>query len=115
LIPLITVPEDRPKLVSSSCAAFNEAAGGSSFVITGRGGLPPSPDDLLTSEALWTDTRLPVTTAQQYHHKMHAAKAKAQPIAIIPATGWVRNDKGEVTLISTATNATAFPTNCPVR
>jgi filamentous hemagglutinin family protein len=117
LIPLPTVTEQNPKLVSSGCAAFNEAEGGSQFIITGRGGLPPGPDQPLTSEAIWTDTRLPVTTAQQHQHKTHAAKPKPQPIAIIPATGWVRNDKGEVTLISTATNATAVntPTSCPIR
>jgi filamentous hemagglutinin family protein len=115
--PPVARLSDTPKLVSSSCAAFNETAGGSNFTITGRGGLPPSPNDPLTSEALWTDTRLSVTTAQQHHRKTHAAKPQNQPIAIIPATGWVRNDKGEVTLISTATNATTVntPTSCPVR
>jgi filamentous hemagglutinin family protein len=117
LIVLPTTTENVPKLVSSSCSSFNETIGGSQFIVTGRGGLPPSPNDPLTSEALWTDTRLPVTTAQQHQHKTHAALPKPQPIAIIPATGWVRNDKGEVTLISTATNAITVntPTSCPVR
>ena len=117
LTTLPTITEDTPKLVSSSCTALNKANGGSSFTVTGRGGLPPSPDESLTTDALWTDTRLPVATAQQHHHKTYAAKVKPQPIAIIPATGWVFNDKGEVTLISTATNATSAntPTSCPVR
>jgi filamentous hemagglutinin family protein len=117
LVTLPTVTEQTPKLVSSTCAAFNEYAGGNNFTITGRGGLPPSPNDPLTSEAIWTDTGLPVATAQQHQHKTHATKPKPQPLAIIPATGWVRNDKGEVTLISTATNATNVntPTSCPVR
>jgi hypothetical protein len=71
----------------------------------------------LTSEAIWTDTRLPVTTAQPHPHKTYVAKATSQPVAIIPATGWVRNDQEEVMLISNVTNATAFPTptTCPVR
>ena len=116
LVILPKVMEQAPKLVSSSCNAFNETASGSQFTITGRGGLPPSPDEPLTSDVVWTDTRLPVTTAQ-HQHKTHAAKPKPQPIAIIPATGWVFNDKGEVTLISSVTNATTLntPTSCPVR
>lgn len=117
LIALPTVTEQTAKLVSSSCTAFNEAAGGSQFIVTGRGGLPPSPDKPLTSDVIWTDTRLPVTTAQQHEPKTHVAKSKSQPIAINPATGWVRNDKGEVTLISTATeaNSVTTPTSCPIK
>jgi filamentous hemagglutinin family protein len=117
LVILPTVTEQTPKLVSSNCAAFNEYAGGSSFNVTGRGGLPPSPNEPLISEALWTDTRLAIATAQKHYHKTHAVKPKPQPVAIIPATAWVFNDKGEVTLISTATNATSVstPTSCPTR
>jgi filamentous hemagglutinin family protein len=117
LVILPTITENTPKLVSSGCSTFNEASGGSQFTITGRGGLPPSPSEPLTTEVLWTDARLAVVTTQQHQHKTHAAKLKAQPITIIPATGWVSNDKGEVTLVSTATNASAVntPSSCPVR
>ena len=112
LVALPTVIENTPKLVSSSCAAFRDS-GGSSFTVTGRGGSPPSPDEPLSSDVIWSDTRLPMTTVQQHQHKIHVAKPKLQPIAIIPATGWVFNDKGEVTLISKATNATVnIPTSC---
>ncbi|MBR8836587.1 MAG: S-layer family protein [Stigonema ocellatum SAG 48.90 = DSM 106950] len=102
-------------LVFSRCAAFNELAGGSNFTITGRGGLPPSPYQPLTSDVVWTDTRLPTTT--QHQHKTHASLPKPQPIEIVPATGWVFNGKGEVTLISSAPNATTVntPTSCPAR
>ena len=115
LVTLPTVTENAPKLVDSSCAAFADV-GGSSFTITGRSGLPPSPDEPLTSDVVWTDTRLPVTTAQ-HQHKTHAAKPKPQPIAIIPATGWVLNDKGEVTLISSVTNTSTLntPTSCSAK
>jgi len=81
-------------------------------MITGRGGLPPSPDQPLTSDVVWSDTRLPTTTRHQ--HKTHAAKPKPQPIEIVPATGWVFNGKGEVTLISSMSNTTSStPTSCP--
>ena len=116
LITLPTVTENIPKLISSSCAAFNETANGSQFTVTGSGGLPPSPDEPLTSDVVWSDTRLPVTIAP-HQHKTQAAKPKPQPTAIIPATGWILNDKGEVTLISSVTNATTLNTltSCPVR
>jgi len=116
LVTLPTITEVAPRLVSSNCAAFNEIAGGSSFTITGRGGLPPSPDEPLTSDVVWSDTRLPNTTTQ-HKHKTHEAKPKPKPIVIIPATGWVFNGKGEVTLISSATNAASSntPFSCPAR
>ncbi len=103
------------RLKDASCAALNSNEG-NKFVVTGRSGLPPSPDEPLTSDVVWTDARLPVTTGQ-HQHKTHASKPKPQPIAIIPATGWVLNDKGEVMLISSAANATSVntPTSCPVR
>ncbi len=117
LITLPTVVEATPKLASSSCAAFNETNGGSQFTITGRGGLPPSPDEPLTSDVVWSDTRLPTTTTQ-HQHKTHAAKPKPKPIAIVPATGWVFNGNGEVTLISSTHNANSLgttPATCPAQ
>lgn len=113
---LPTVTEETPKLVSSSCAAFNEAAGGNNFIITGRGGLPPSPSDPLNSDVVWTDTRLPVTITQQQQPKKDTAQKSShpKPIAIVPATGWVLNSKGEIVLISSATNANLrTPISCP--
>jgi filamentous hemagglutinin family protein len=116
LATLPTITENSPKLVASSCAAFNEANGGSQFTITGRGGLPPSPDETLTTDVVWTDTRLPVTTAQQHQQRTHTSQPKPQPVAIVPATGWVFNNKGEVTLISNVSNATSTTSaSCPVR
>ncbi|MDF5729472.1 MAG: filamentous hemagglutinin N-terminal domain-containing protein [Rhizonema sp. PD38] len=90
LITLPTVTEVAPRLVSSSCAAFTDS-GGSKFTVTGRSGLPPSPDEPLTSDVVWTDTRLPVTTAQ-HQHKTHVDKPKPQPIAIIPQYGSVKTE-----------------------
>ncbi|MBO3459506.1 filamentous hemagglutinin N-terminal domain-containing protein [Aetokthonos hydrillicola Thurmond2011] len=115
LITLPTITENPPKLVSSSCTAFNETNGGNSFTITGRGGLPPSPYEPLTSSAIWSDTRLPLTTAHQNQPSKHAAKIKPKPIEILPATGWVFNGKGEVTLISSVSNAPSTPTSCAAR
>jgi filamentous hemagglutinin family protein len=118
LIKLPASVVNTPGLVPSSCAAFADE-GGSKFTVTGRGGLPPSPDDFLSGDVVWSDTRLLATTAQP-KPKTPAAKPSSKPkaIAIVPATGWVINDKGEVTLISSVSNATnlvSAPVTCPNR
>jgi filamentous hemagglutinin family protein len=102
---------DTSMQITSSCAAFGK--GGSEFTVTGRGGLPPSPDEPLSGDVVWSDTRLPATASQQ-QPKKPAAKPRSKvetfrqnvsTVAIVPATGWVFNGKGEVTLISDAANA----------
>ncbi|MBW4567134.1 MAG: filamentous hemagglutinin N-terminal domain-containing protein [Tolypothrix carrinoi HA7290-LM1] len=107
-----------PGLISSSCAAFDKD--GSSFTVTGRSGLPSSPDDFLSGDVVWSDTRAIAITAQQHPAKTSVASSPSKPkaVEIIPATGWVFNDKGEVTLISSAPNAnnSGFtPPNCSQR
>jgi len=61
---------------------------------------------------VWSDTRLPVTTVQQHGSRTTATKrplkSKPEAEAIVPATGWVFNNKGEVTLISSVSNATGL-------
>ncbi|MDF5731006.1 MAG: filamentous hemagglutinin N-terminal domain-containing protein [Rhizonema sp. PD38] len=106
-----------PPPIASNCVAFDN--GDNSFIVTGRGGLPPSPDDFLSSDVVWSDTRLPGTTVL-HSSKTPTAKSHSKPevMAIIPATGWVLNDKGEVILISAASNATSLgftPASCPRR
>jgi filamentous hemagglutinin family protein len=103
-----------PMLVSSSCAAFDKK--GSEFIVTGRGGLPLSPDDFLSNDVVWTDTRLSAATPQNQSRTPAAkpGKPKAEVVEIVPATGWVFNGKGEVTLISSASEGTVFvsPPTC---
>jgi large exoprotein involved in heme utilization and adhesion len=105
-----------PALVASSCAAFGKD--GSSFLVTGRGGLPLSPDDFLSSDVVWTDTRLTATITQQPSKTAGAlSSSKPKAVEIVPATGWVFNNQtGEVTLISSASNASGFaPFTCAQR
>ncbi|MBW4447192.1 MAG: filamentous hemagglutinin N-terminal domain-containing protein [Spirirestis rafaelensis WJT71-NPBG6] len=114
-----------PGLIASSCAAFDKDD--SSFIVTGRSGLPSSPDDFLSGDVVWSDTRaIPkarfanATRAQQHPAKAPIASSpsKLKAVEILPATGWVFNDKGEVTLISSAPNASNSgfaPPNCSQR
>ncbi|MBD2772789.1 filamentous hemagglutinin N-terminal domain-containing protein [Iningainema tapete] len=119
---LVQLPEavvNTPGLIASGCAAF-ASEGGSSFTVTGRGGLPLSPDQPLSNDVVWSDTRIPATTQQQ-GAKTPTVKpsSQSQTVAIVPATGWVFNGKGEVTLISSVSNNTipftSTSSTCPNR
>ncbi|GAX39977.1 filamentous hemagglutinin outer membrane protein [Tolypothrix sp. NIES-4075] len=86
-------------LVAPSCSAFGEK--GSEFIVTGRGGLPLSPDDFLSSDVVWSDTRFTALLASPTSRVTPSVRKTAEGVAIIPATGWVFNEKtGEVTLIA---------------
>jgi filamentous hemagglutinin family protein len=87
------------RLVAQSCSAFGK--GGSEFTVTGRGGLPPSPDDFLSSDVVWSDTRLTALPVSPSPRVTSSVRKSSDGVAIVPATGWVFDEKkGEVTLIA---------------
>ncbi|MGI8505071.1 MAG: filamentous hemagglutinin N-terminal domain-containing protein, partial [Hassallia sp.] len=53
------------QLIAQSCSPKDRTTSGQ-FIVTGRGGLPPDPYEPLSSEVVWSDTRLPFVTAQNY-------------------------------------------------
>ncbi|MBW4501903.1 MAG: filamentous hemagglutinin N-terminal domain-containing protein [Scytonema hyalinum WJT4-NPBG1] len=78
----------------------------SNFTITGRGGLPPSPYEPLSTDVIWSDNRIPNIAPQQRSEKPSTKPATAyDAVKIVPATGWVFDGKGNVTLISHTSNA----------
>jgi filamentous hemagglutinin family protein len=105
LVALPAVVVNSPGLAASNCNAFIGKKG-SEFTITGRGGLPLSPDDFLSSDVVWSDTRVLAMTTQRQNLNTTTAKfVDRSPVAIAPATGWIFNNKGEVTLISQVSDA----------
>ncbi|BAY44468.1 filamentous hemagglutinin outer membrane protein [Scytonema sp. HK-05] len=75
----------------------------SSFVITGRGGLPPNPSDMLTPDAVLVD--LITLNPNIDNRKSPSVTTKPTtnaPERIVEATGWVINEKGEVILTADA-------------
>ncbi len=99
---------DPSQKIASGCPA-GDGTTGNSFTVTGRGGLPPSPEDILSSDVVWSDARLQGFSASKHPQPPVTAKPPSHPaaaITIAPATGWVFNNKGEVTLIAQAPNAT---------
>ncbi|MBW4672293.1 MAG: filamentous hemagglutinin N-terminal domain-containing protein [Cyanomargarita calcarea GSE-NOS-MK-12-04C] len=95
-------------LIASGCGAFG--GGGSEFTVTGRGGLPRSPDDLLTGDAIWTDARLTNIVGDQKPKASVPTPSKVNTVEIVPATGWVFNGKGQVTLISNVSSSSPHQT-----
>ena len=76
------------------------------FIITGRGGLPPSPLEMLTPDAVQVDL---VTLKPEGENRKNAnvtSTTTATPETIVEATGWVVNAKGEVVLIAHAPTVT---------
>ncbi|MEH2410707.1 hypothetical protein [Nostoc sp.] len=95
---------------------------GSEFTITGRGGLPPSPNEDLTQEATQVGLVEPVSTVSNLKPAPKTSYSPSQiPSRIVPAQGWVFNNKGEVVLTAYNPNITGthrLPKNlgsCPAR
>ncbi|MBD0309797.1 MAG: S-layer family protein, partial [Microcoleus sp. T1-bin1] len=77
----------------------------SAFTVTGKGGLPLSPDDTLSSAASpWTWVEEPGSSAtDKVPDVTDRAPSKLGEIPdreIVPARGWVVNARGEVMLVA---------------
>jgi filamentous hemagglutinin family protein len=109
---LVALPEevvDASGLIAQDCPA----AGGSTasrFVVTGRGGLPPNPNESLSSDAVVTGLVTLDSDAQNRSSTVSSTPAKRSPAPLKPAKGWVMNDKGEVTLTAQAPTSAACDT-----
>ena len=69
------------------------------FTVTGRGGLPPSPNDVLSSNSTqfnWVEPA--VGGSQQVEGERASIELRSKEI--IPAQGWVMDDRGQVTLLA---------------
>ncbi|MBW4476185.1 MAG: filamentous hemagglutinin N-terminal domain-containing protein [Tolypothrix brevis GSE-NOS-MK-07-07A] len=104
------------RLIASNCGGL-AGKDGSSFTYTGRSGLPDSPDDFLSSDVVWSDTRL-TNIPSEVMYNAPTSKPFNQTkdgIAIVPAIGWIFNNKGEVTLIASQSETPSriySPTTC---
>ncbi len=105
LAALPTEVVDASGLIESGCAVARRSQ--SQFIITGRGGLPPSPSDSLSSDAVWTDLR---STNQQAQTLPSAAVATSptnpKKVQLVEAQGWVMGPNGTVILTAEAPTAT---------
>ncbi|MCJ8279317.1 MAG: filamentous hemagglutinin N-terminal domain-containing protein [Rivularia sp. ALOHA_DT_140] len=92
LIELSTELTDASQQIVTGCT--NKAS--SSFVITGRGGIPQNPNRYLISNQSWYDIR-----DISIPRKLEVVNIYDKP-AIVEATGFIRNSKGEIELAAFA-------------
>ena len=107
LVNLPVQPVDVTGLIAQGCPADVGSRGGK-FVVTGRGGLPPTPREALRSEPTLVD--LGTTVPSQENHASDATSTKttsSEPAPLVEATGWVTNALGEVVLVATAPSVTS--------
>ncbi|MBD2773358.1 filamentous hemagglutinin N-terminal domain-containing protein [Iningainema tapete] len=98
LVELPTNLADASNQIDTSCAVGSKQRG-TSFTITGRGGLAPSPDNILTPDAVLVDLiTLNPNSDNRSPSFVSAKPTSTTPERIVEATGWVINEKGEVVL-----------------
>ena len=104
LVTLPTVPIDATQQITSTCPTNSQQADRlGSFIISGRGGLPPSPTDLLSNDNILSEW---VTPGESGNANVKAA-SPPETQAIVEAQGWVRDAQGKVRLV--ASSAPASP------
>lgn len=106
---------DVSELIVQSCSARSE------FLVTGRGGLPPTPREILRSDPALVDLGPPPTRAKlrrgdqglrghsikTYSSSAISSNPTNSPLATTTeAQGWMANSKGEVVLIVQAPDVT---------
>ncbi len=101
LISLPDSPTDPSKQIVPACDA-----GDGQFTNTGRGGLPPNPNQPLSGDNVWEDTRVNVSGGQSQAGVTGDSpdNSGGKVVSIIPANGWVMDGKGQVMLVNQAGN-----------
>ncbi|WP_414620667.1 filamentous hemagglutinin N-terminal domain-containing protein [Calothrix sp. CCY 0018] len=111
LLQLPQTATDASKLIAQSCKSRSNS--GSKFFITGRSGLAPSPDSILSSSQILPDLATTPIGTNSINSKRNLSRYRAaaspQTIphsasAILEAQGIVVNDKGEIFLAAQAPN-----------
>jgi large exoprotein involved in heme utilization and adhesion len=108
LAPLPTEVVDASDAIATGCRDVQ----GSSFVVTGRGGLPPTPQQALGDDPRWRDWRTPAVVSPQPNTPANgtllpSANPPSTKSALVEATGWVIEPDGQVILTASAPNVTS--------
>ncbi len=104
LIALPVEVVDASNQIAQGCPADGE----NKFIITGRGGLPPNPNDPLTGDNVLTTWNTLDSDAETRSGAAPATNStrNSAPTQIVEADGWMINNKGEVVLTATAPTTT---------
>ncbi|MGL5872299.1 MAG: filamentous hemagglutinin N-terminal domain-containing protein [Xenococcaceae cyanobacterium] len=82
------------KTVAQACGSGSDIAGGNTFTVSGRGGMPPSPTEPLESNTIRVSGDRKSPEAQE----VKKSNRKVSSDEIIPARGMMINEKGQVVL-----------------
>ncbi|CDN10000.1 Putative hemagglutinin-related protein [Richelia intracellularis] len=106
LVELPMEVTDTSKLVTKGCTNLGKES--SRFVVTGKGGLAPSPEALVSSNTVLQDLQTTPITNQQNKAQANMAPAQiARPTnTLVEAQAMVMNARGEVVLIAEAPQVT---------
>ena len=108
IIELPTTVVDASNQIAQTCVADRGSADTSAFVITGRGGLPPSPTDLPTTEGVITEW-VTLDSENMRVSSIHPA-VPSPPNPIVEAQGWIVGAQDEVILLAIAPAVTLHAT-----
>jgi filamentous hemagglutinin family protein len=112
LVALPTNLVDQSRLIAQGCDRnSNVAKGQSEFVITGRGGLPPSPDDTLKPGAILPEWVVNNTVSNS-NNSENITESNLRQLSsnistpLVEAVGMVRSANGDIVLTAQSTTAT---------
>jgi len=89
-----TVVDPNALIAQNPCAK----SGGSEFIVSGTGGLPSAPNDALNSSAVKVGLVEPTKPSQNSASANVSAPSEVSAKRVVPAQGWVVNDRGELVL-----------------
>jgi large exoprotein involved in heme utilization and adhesion len=93
---LVELPEnitDQSQQIATGCSANQ----GSTFVATGRGGIPQNPNQELRSDHTWSDIR---DISAYRKNSSVTAQILTTPQTLFQATSWHRNSQGKIELVA---------------
>jgi large exoprotein involved in heme utilization and adhesion len=117
LTQLPTQLADPTRQIAQECAATGD--NGNKFTVTGRGGLPQNPTEVISPDMVQDDFGTLATGTQTRTDATPSPRSTNSPKQLVEAQGWMIGSDGKVILTATAPNATPqdgwqTPANCHV-
>ncbi|HEY9603719.1 MAG TPA: S-layer family protein, partial [Allocoleopsis sp.] len=106
LAELPTNVVDASQQIDQRCTANNKDRKSNSFTITGRGGLPPSPNDPLQGESVITPNWITINSEENNTPPTPNDPRRSAPERFVEAQGWSINEQGQVVLTAASPNLT---------
>ncbi len=118
---LVTLPTnlvERTNQIDQGCSAGG-ANRENKFTVSGRGGLPQSPSEVISPDMVQDDFGTPVVSHRPSRESAKPTPSR-EPQQLVEAQGWIVNDLGIVTLVATAPSVTPHsgalvPASCQIR